>query len=78
MRTNVNLDEDVHQFARSYAAARGITLSAAISELLRRAETAQPQAPRISRSKVTGLAVFPAGGPTLTSKMVREAESELD
>jgi len=78
MRTNINLDDDVHQFARTYAAAKGITLSAAISELLRRAEIAQPQAPKISRSRVTGLAAFPSSGKTLTSEMVREAESDLE
>jgi plasmid stability protein len=78
MRTNINLDDDVHQFARTYAAAKGISLSAAVSELLRRAESTQPQPPKISRSKVTGLAAFPSTGRRLTSEMVREAESELD
>jgi hypothetical protein len=78
MRTNITLDDDVHQFAQTYAAAKGITLSAAISELVRRAQVAQPPPPEIRRSAITGLAVFPASGRTLTSKMVREAESELD
>lgn len=77
MRTNVTLDDDVHQFAQIYAAAKGITLSAAISELVRRAQVAQPPAPEIRRSAITGLAAFPASGQTLTSKMVHEAESEL-
>ena len=45
MRTSINLDEDVHRFAAIYASARGITLSAAISELIRKAESApKPQA----------------------------------
>jgi hypothetical protein len=78
VRTNINLDDDVHQFARTYAAAKGISLSAAVSELLRRAEVAQPQAPKISRSKVTGLAAFPSSGKKLTSEMIREAESDLE
>ena len=77
MRTNITLDDDVHKFAQTYAAAKGITLSAAISELVRRAQVATPPAPEIRRSAVTGLATFPASGQALTSKMVREAESEL-
>jgi len=78
MRTNITLDDDVHQFAQTYAAAKGITLSAAISELVRRAQAAAPPAPEIRRSAITGLAAFPSSGRTLTSKMVREAESELE
>jgi hypothetical protein len=77
MRTNVTLDDDIHRFAQTYAAAKGITLSAAISELVRRAKDVQPPAPRVRRSALTGLAAFPASGRTLTSKMVREAESDL-
>jgi hypothetical protein len=44
MRTNVTLDDDVHQLASIYASAKGITLGAAISELIRKAE-ATPQPP---------------------------------
>jgi hypothetical protein len=33
----VNLDPDVYSFTRAYADAKGITLSAAIGELVRRA-----------------------------------------
>jgi hypothetical protein len=76
MRTNITLDDDIHQFAQMYAAAKGITLSAAISELVRRAQHAQPPTPEIRRSALTGLATFPGSGQTLTSKMVREAESD--
>lgn len=77
MRTNVTLDEDVHQLASIYAAAKGITLGAAISELIRKAEAAQPAPPDIRRSE-SGLAMFPPSGKTLTAQMVKEAESELD
>ena len=38
MRTTITLDDDVHEFAAYYARARGITLSAAIDELIRKAE----------------------------------------
>jgi hypothetical protein len=78
MRTNITLDDDVHKFAQTYATAKGITLSAAVSELVRQAQDAGPPTPEIRRSALTGLATFPAGGRTLTSKMVREAESDPD
>jgi hypothetical protein len=78
MRTNLTLDDDIHQFAQIYAAAKGITLSAAISELVRRAQHAQLPPPEMRRSAITGLAAFPGSGRTLTSKMVREAESDPD
>ncbi len=77
MRTNVTLDDDVHQLASIYAAARGITLGAAIGELIRRAETVPPPVPDIRRSE-SGLAMFPPSGRVLTPEMVKEAESELD
>lgn len=76
MRTNINLDEDVHQIASIYASARGITLGAAISELIRKAES-QPERPDIRRSP-NGLPCFPPSGLVLTPEMVKEAESEID
>ncbi|HEY1660198.1 MAG TPA: hypothetical protein VGG14_17735 [Candidatus Sulfotelmatobacter sp.] len=76
MRTNITLDDDVHQFAQIYARAKGITLSAAISELVRRAQDTQLPVPEVRRSAITGLATFPSSGRKLTSKMVHEAESD--
>lgn len=75
MRTNVTLDDDVHQLASLYAAARGITLGAAISELIRKAEAAPQPPPDIRRSE-SGLAMFPPSGRALTPETVKEAESE--
>ncbi len=77
MRTNVTLDDDVHQFASIYAAAKGITLGAAIGELIRKAEAATPPAPDIRRS-ASGLAMFPPTGKVLTAQMVKEAECEIE
>jgi hypothetical protein len=77
MRTNVTLDEEAHQLASIYATAKGITLGAAIGELIRKAEAAPPAAPDIRRS-ASGLAMFPPSGKVLTSQMVKEAESESD
>ena len=76
MRTNVTLDDDVHQFVSIYATAKGITLGAAISELIRKAEAAPPSQPELHRS-ASGLAMFPPTGKLLTPEMVKEAESEF-
>jgi hypothetical protein len=77
MRTNITLDDDIHEFAQMYATAKGITLSAAISELVRRGKSIPPPVPEIGRSAISGLATFPSSGRTLTSKVVREAENDL-
>ena len=76
MRTNVTLDDDVHQFVSIYATAKGITLGAAIGELIRKAEAAPPAQPELHRS-ASGLAMFPPTGKVLTPEMVKEAESEF-
>ncbi len=39
MRTTITLDDEIHEFATYYARSRGISLSAAINELIRKAET---------------------------------------
>jgi macrodomain Ter protein organizer (MatP/YcbG family) len=44
MRTTITLDEDVHEYVSNYAEAKGMTLSAAIGELIKKAESApQPE-----------------------------------
>ena len=78
MRTNVNLAEDVREFATVYANARGLTLGAAITELIRKAqrtETAENTAPEFERS-FAGFPVFPKMGRTITTEMVRKAEED--
>jgi len=75
MRTSVTLDDETYIEASTYASARGISLGAAIGELIRKAQSA-PAAPDIRRSE-SGLAMFPPSGKVLTAKMVREAESDL-
>jgi hypothetical protein len=78
MRTNINLDDQVHEFASVYASARGITLSAAINELVRKAEAARPQEPEILRNS-NGLPMFPQTGRTITAEMVKKLqEDEFD
>lgn len=76
MRTNINLDDQVHEFASVYASARGITLSAAINELVRKAEAASPPDPEILRGP-NGLPMFPPTGRTITTEMVKKLEEEF-
>lgn len=80
MRMTVNLDPDVYSFTSAYAGAKGITLSAAISELIRRAEQApEPggDSPRL-RMNEHGYLVIAGTGDVLTPETVKEAsEDEL-
>lgn len=75
MRTTITLDDDVHEFASYYARARGLTLSAAIEELIRKAESAREPKPEIRRSP-SGFPLLPPSGKTITSEMVRKIEEE--
>jgi len=75
MRTTITLDEDVHEFALYYASARGITLSAAMNELVRKAEKPQDHEPLIVYSP-DGFPMFPPAGGTITSEMVKKLEEE--
>jgi hypothetical protein len=80
MRTTVNLDEDVYELASLYAKGRGVTLGAAIGELVRRGHVAPPTEPAASRLKrlPNGLLAFPTRGRTITSEMVKKALEEDD
>jgi hypothetical protein len=78
-RANVHLDNDAYIAAATYAAAKGLALGAAISELIRRAE----QAPQPSSSLLTtnrrGLLVKAKAGRIVTPEMVKElSEDDLD
>jgi hypothetical protein len=76
MRTTITLDDDVHEFASYYAKAKGITLSAAMNELVRKAEMAPaPPMPEIRRSP-NGLPLLPRTGRVITSEMIKKLEEE--
>ena len=76
MRTTITLSEQSHEFASYFARARGITLSAAIDELIRRAEAAPPAPlPAIEYSEI-GLPMLPRTGKTITCAMVKKLEEE--
>jgi hypothetical protein len=81
MRTSINLDEDVHQIATLYAAGRGITLSAAINDAVRRiampSRSSSPSSP--IKTRANGMPVFASRGRVITPEMVKAAqEDEID
>ena len=75
MRTSITIDDDIHEIASVYAQARGITLGAAIGELIR---AAQAPGPPESSVKIThdGIPVFRSRGRVLTSEMVRQGQDD--
>jgi hypothetical protein len=75
MRTTITLDDDVHEFATYYANAKGITLSAAMNELVRKAEAAPAPKPAILIGP-HGLPMFPPTGRRITAEMVKKLEAE--
>jgi hypothetical protein len=78
MRLTVNLDADVYSFASAYAGAKGISLSAAISELVRRAEHAPTTESKSRRLRTSphGYLVIAGTGDALTPEMVKEASED--
>lgn len=80
MRMTVNLDPDVYTFAQAYAGGKGISLSAAIGELVRRAERA-PELEALSdrlKKNEHGYLEIVRTGHVLTPEMVKAAsEDEL-
>jgi hypothetical protein len=75
VRTSISLEHHVHEFAAAYASARGISLSAAINELVRRAQAAPPEEPEILEGP-NGLPMFPPTGGTITADMVKKLDEE--
>ena len=77
MRTTITLDDDTHEFASYYARARGLTLSAAIDELIRKAQSLRPRRSPRSRFGPNGLPMFPpTDGTVMTCEMVKKLEEE--
>lgn len=75
MRTTITLNDETHEFAAYYARSRGLSLSAAIDELIRKAQA--PQAPkRQIEYSPNGLPHFPLTGTVLTAEMVKAAEED--
>jgi hypothetical protein len=76
MRTSITLDDETHEFASVYAAARGITLGAALGELVRKARAAPASGSSIFKTTPYGFPVFRSQGKVLTSEMVKEAQED--
>ncbi len=75
MRTTITLSQESHEFAAYYARVRGLSLSAAINELIRKAEAGPAPKPDI-RIGPNGLPMFPPTGRTITAEMVKKLEEE--
>jgi hypothetical protein len=79
MRTSITLDDDAYQLACLYARGRGITLSAAINEAVRK--IGEPRsAPSSSRIRIApnGLPILASRGRVITSEMVKRALEDED
>jgi len=78
MRTTINLDDDVYQLATLYANGRGMTLGAAVGELVRKANATPGSTPGSERIRIAanGLPVFGSRGRVITPEMVKEAQED--
>lgn len=76
MRTTITLDDATHDFATYYARARGLTLGAAIDELIRKAQAGPAPAPPESEHSPNGLPLLPRTGRVITSEMVKKLSEE--
>lgn len=79
MRTTITLEDETHEFAAYYARARGLTLSAAIDELIRKAQApAKPEPKTEIIFSPDGFPMFPpaGNGRVITEEMVRKLEEE--
>lgn len=78
MRTTITLDDNAYEIASLYASAKSITLSKALSELVRKATSPaedKTHSPHLKRMK-NGLLVLTGSGRKLTSEMVYKALEE--
>jgi hypothetical protein len=78
MRTSVTLDDDVHELASTYAHARGITLGAALSQLVRRGQREPTSDFSSIETAANGLPVFRSRGKILTAEIARETLDDDD
>lgn len=76
MRTTITLNDETHVFASYYAQSRGLTLSAGIEELIRKAKAAPPQVPPERFYSPSGLPMFAPSGGVITAEMVKKIEEQ--
>lgn len=77
MRTTLDIDDSVLAVARARAREKGISVGAAVSELVRRGLAAGAES---STSPVSGFPVFdaPAGAPVVSDDVVRQFRDSSD
>jgi hypothetical protein len=75
MRTTITLEDETHDFVSYYARVRGLKLSAAIEELIRKAQAAPAPNPDI-RLGPNGLPLLPRTGRTITCEMVKQLSED--
>jgi hypothetical protein len=77
MRTTITLKDETHAFANYYARARGLTLSAAVDELIRKAQ-GEPEPKLEIVFSPDGFPMFPPSGSgrLITDEMVKKLEEE--
>jgi Arc/MetJ family transcription regulator len=75
VRTALNLDDDVFQAVRSYAESRALSLSEAVCELVRKGLRSPMHTRMMNGIHVIEL---PPDSPQITSRRVKELESELE
>lgn len=78
MRTTVTLDDEIYDLATLYAKGKGITLGAAIGELVRKGESALQATDSHSELEraPNGLLVFKSRGRVITSEMVKAYQED--
>jgi hypothetical protein len=76
MRTSITLSDETHTLASYYAHARGLTLSAAIDELIRKAQATPPATPPKICYSPSGLPMFPPTGGVVTAELVKKLDEE--
>jgi hypothetical protein len=81
MRTSITLDEDTYEIATLYSKGRGITLSRAINEMVRKAtapQSSEPLPASLMRMP-NGMIVARPQGRVITNEMVKAAlEDEFE
>jgi hypothetical protein len=77
MRTTITLNDETHAIASYYARARGLTLSAAIDELIRKVQAKPEPKPEMVFSP-DGFPMFPPSGTgrVITGEMVKRLEED--
>lgn len=78
MRTTVDLPPAAHRRAKRLAAARGVSLSAMVSELTLRglAHTEEPASEEIERDPVTGFILLRVGHPITSDSVAALLDDE--